>query len=96
MTSPMLTEQALKAAEPWRTEWITDEADGTRGPTSYVLKADQIIKAFLAAQDRDALSDVVAAAMRYGHPHDGSDADFAVDIDARRIVDALLGPEVKA
>jgi hypothetical protein len=87
LASPMLTPEAIRAAEPWRTVWHVDEADPEAGrqPTSYTLKAEDIARAFLAAQDREALAGVAHRALLDLH------RGAAVYVQARAVIDALLG-----
>lgn len=82
--SPMLTEKALDAADPW---FFFTDSDGCLGASTY--SKEQIAKRFLAAQDREALAKVVMATLA-GLSGYGDSADSFHE-EGRAVVDALLG-----
>ncbi len=80
----MFTGEAFQAAVEAldQVEWVGPE------PTDAVDRATEVtLQAFFAAQDREALAQVIEPLLWYGFA--------SMDEKARFIIDALLGPESK-
>jgi hypothetical protein len=73
------------------TERAVELANNAAYETMYCREALEAFLRYHATEGRETLVGQVALALRHGNAHDGSDLDYAVDMDAESVVTALFG-----